>query len=131
MLSSEAPSASIASRPAFVTLRNAPLKWDRMNSLSSCFYQIEKRIIFRGEAGQVFADLPVGLSGRSELALECGRMVAFERSSCIRGIVIGMPRAISPATLTSNLFEKIRGARARGAGAAGANSSKNADGGSL
>jgi hypothetical protein len=65
------PSASRALVFGTVSVHRIPLRvrdvaqrpsvWGGMNSLYSCFYQTEKRIIFSRGAGQDFGDLPVGL----------------------------------------------------------------------
>jgi len=49
--SSEAPPASTASRPTSVTIAKRPLGRGGMNWLYCCFYQREKRKIFRGGTG--------------------------------------------------------------------------------
>ena len=46
--------ASIASRPDVRNVRVTPSEWDRMASLYSCFYQTEKRNIFRAGTGHEF-----------------------------------------------------------------------------
>jgi hypothetical protein len=90
-----APPASTAPRPAFVTIAKRPSEWDGIYPLYSCFYQFEKRIIFRKGAGQVLLICP---SGRVDIHVRRGNAArtpaaARSRSATAQHVRVGSRRA--------------------------------------
>src|SRR3954449_1736253 len=76
--SSAAPSASIASRPAFVTIASAPW-WDETARLGRCFASNTNAFIFVVGAGQVIC--PSGTEGCGAVALAHTAVMYARRSN--------------------------------------------------